>query len=135
MSKCKITNIEKTEKIDEWGILQINNLKDTFFRFDLIDGKPQLDTSLFVNKEGEILEKGLSEQSQLYKDVLCALNEYYRNVPVIVFKNKIGMTVIWLLQWMKVIGMMKTWTSPSITYNQDSCCGDRIYKLLQITLM
>ncbi|WYP24769.1 hypothetical protein NSQ54_10510 [Alkalihalobacillus sp. FSL W8-0930] len=88
MSKCKITNIEKSEKIDEWGILQINNLKDTFFRFDLIDGKLQLDTSFFVNKEGEISEKDLSEESQLYKDVLQALNEYYRNVPVIVFKNK-----------------------------------------------
>ncbi|TWL14595.1 hypothetical protein [Bacillus licheniformis] len=74
----RITKVEMPENFDDWGIVQINNLSDTYFRFGIVDGKPKLDTSFFADKEAnpDKKHKNLSPESELYKGVQKALDEF-----------------------------------------------------------
>lgn len=76
MSNIQITKIEMP-KGQNFGILQINNLVRTHFRFDIKNGKPVLDTSFFVdNKEPDERHQVLQRDSKLYIDVKEALEKY-----------------------------------------------------------
>lgn len=68
------------EKYDEWGIVQINSLSDTYFRFEIVDGKPKLDTGFFADKEGdpEKKHKKLYPESDLYQGIQQALIDYFK---------------------------------------------------------
>ncbi|NUJ19349.1 hypothetical protein FKN04_22720 [Bacillus glycinifermentans] len=73
----RITKIEISENIYDWGIVQINNLSDTYFRFHFVNGNPKLDTSFFADKEENPDEKhkNLFPESDLYKGIQNALND------------------------------------------------------------
>lgn len=63
----------------DWGILQINDLSNTYFRFDVVNGKPKLDTSLFANQLENPKEKHqyFNAQNELYQDIQRLVNEYF----------------------------------------------------------
>ncbi|PLC14022.1 hypothetical protein BV582_20840 [Bacillus paralicheniformis] len=73
----RITEIKMPEKDDEWGIVQINSLSNTYFRFEIVDGKLKLDTSFFADKEEDPEEKHkeLKPDTELFKGVQKALDE------------------------------------------------------------
>jgi hypothetical protein len=81
----KISKIELPASPSDWGIVQINGLSDTYFRFDLQDGKPVLDDSFFANRMKDENEKHrtLDRESELYKGIQKLLNEYFE-------KNQMG---------------------------------------------
>ena len=76
MKKYELLKIEMPE-VDNWGIIQIKPFKNTFFRFEIIDGKPVLDTSLFANQVEDPSKKHrfLSKDNDIYKGVQILLNE------------------------------------------------------------
>ncbi|MFF0828717.1 hypothetical protein ACFYU8_18070 [Brevibacillus sp. NPDC003359] len=80
----KITKIEMP-KNDEWGKVQINNFTNTYFRFELVNGKPKLDTSFFADQIEDPNEKHkrLSPDSDLYKWIQQLLEDYVEEFPVI----------------------------------------------------
>ena len=65
----------------DWGIVQINHLTNTYYRFEMIDGKPKLDTSFFADQleDPEEKHRKIPSDSKLYKDIEQALNDYIRN--------------------------------------------------------
>ncbi|WP_088834373.1 hypothetical protein [Paenibacillus tyrfis] len=67
--------------VSDWGILKIKGLDYNFFRFDIKDGKPVLDTSLciFADKLNRSVEKvmPLNETDELYIAVQRLLDDYY----------------------------------------------------------
>lgn len=63
-----------------WGTFQIQDLSNTFFRFDYKNGIPIIDDSLFVNKPGDTQHLSLSPESGLYKGVQKALNEHLSKI-------------------------------------------------------
>lgn len=73
----KILKIEMP-KGDNWGMIQINNFSNTYFRFDMVDGKPKLDTSFFADQieNPDEKHKKLSPESDLYKGIQQLLNDY-----------------------------------------------------------
>lgn len=73
----RITKIEMP-KAGEWGVVQINDFSNTFFRFDMVDGKPKLDTSFFADQVEDPNDKHrhLSSDSDLYKGIQQALAEH-----------------------------------------------------------
>jgi hypothetical protein len=77
----KILNISLPDNQNEWGIIQINNFSNTYFRFELKNGKPVLDTSLFSDQveNPEEKHKRLSPESELYKGIQELLNDYMSN--------------------------------------------------------
>ncbi|WP_103109482.1 hypothetical protein [Brevibacillus reuszeri] len=72
-----ILNIEMP-KSDGWGMIQINNFSNTFYRFDMVDGKPKLDTSFFADQieNPDEKHKYLSPESDLYKGIQQLLDDY-----------------------------------------------------------
>lgn len=64
-----------------WGMIQIQGLTNTYFRFDLKDGVPILDESFFVDKINDTdKHKILNKNSTLYKDIQKKLDEYFLNI-------------------------------------------------------
>ncbi|MGG1442152.1 hypothetical protein ABE354_08835 [Brevibacillus laterosporus] len=65
-----------------WGMVQINNLKNTYYRFDLQHGKPVLDTSFFADtiEESELKHKYLSKDSELYQAIQQQIEEHYNEL-------------------------------------------------------
>lgn len=82
----KILKIEmpKDDIFADWGIIQINNFSNTFFRFEMVDGKPKLDTSFFADQieNPEEKHKYLSPESDLYKGIQKLLDDYVEQLPV-----------------------------------------------------
>lgn len=79
-----LLNIELPQR-DEWGILQINNFNNTYFRFEFNkDGKPNLDTCYFADQLQDPKEKHqpLRKDSELYIAVQQLLEDYFTNNPV-----------------------------------------------------
>lgn len=76
----KITKIEMPASIEDWGIVQINNLSNTYYRFEMINGKPKLDTTYFAEQleNPEEKHRDISPHSKLYKEIEQALNDYIR---------------------------------------------------------
>ncbi len=75
----KITKIEMPETRFDWGIVQINNFSNTFYRFEIINGKPKLDTTYFADqiKEPQKKHRNFNADSQMYKDIELALINYF----------------------------------------------------------
>ncbi|WP_404456912.1 hypothetical protein LG329_19335 (plasmid) [Virgibacillus necropolis] len=76
----KITKIEMPETSFDWGIVQINNFSNTYYRFGMINGKPKLDTTFFADQLENPKEKhrNISPESDLYKDIQQLLNNYLK---------------------------------------------------------
>lgn len=62
-----------------FGLIQINNFSNTYFRFDMKDGKPVLDTSSFADKIDNLNEKqkNLNKDSELYIAVQQLIIDYF----------------------------------------------------------
>lgn len=76
--KVTLLKIEKPTGSD-WGIIQINNFVNTYFRFDVKNGRPVLDTSLFAEQveNPNNKHKKLDKDSELYQAVQKLLDEIY----------------------------------------------------------
>lgn len=76
----KITKIEIPETSFDWGIVQINNFSNTYYRFSMIDGKPKLDTTYFADQVEDRNKKhrNFPKDSKMYKDIQQALNVYIK---------------------------------------------------------
>lgn len=76
----EITKIEMPETSFDWGIVQINNFSNTYYRFEIINGVPKLDTTFFADQlEGpEEKHRNISSKSDLYKDIQQLLNNYIK---------------------------------------------------------
>jgi hypothetical protein len=76
----EITKLEMPENKFDWGILQINNFSNTYYRFSMIDGKPKLDTTYFADQIQDRNEKhrNFPEDSKMYKDIQQALDVYIK---------------------------------------------------------
>jgi hypothetical protein len=63
----------------EWGIIQINNFSNTYFRFEVQDGKSVLDDSFFADQieDKEEKHRKLNLESDLYKGIQKLLDEYF----------------------------------------------------------
>lgn len=74
----RITKIEMPASIEDWGIIQINNLSNTYFRFEMINSLPKLDTTYFADQLENPKDKhrDISPYSKLYKEIEQALIEY-----------------------------------------------------------
>ena len=72
-----ILNITMPQNNAEWGTVQINKFTNTHFRFELIEGKPLLDTTYFANQleNPEEKHRNLSPDSELYKGIQALLDE------------------------------------------------------------
>ncbi|MBA9086543.1 transcriptional regulator with XRE-family HTH domain [Fontibacillus solani] len=73
-----ITKIEMPTN-EDWGIVQINNLNNTYFRFDFLDGKPVLDKNFFADAVQNSNEKQRILGSDLYQAIQTALEFYFIN--------------------------------------------------------
>lgn len=75
-----ITKIEMPETSYDWGILQINNFSNTYYRFEMVDGKPKLDTTYFADQFNDPCQKhrNFSADSKMYKDIENALIHYLK---------------------------------------------------------
>lgn len=62
-----------------WGMLQINNFSNTFYRFSVQDGKPVLDPSFFAEQQKYFEQKHqrMDKNSDLYKAIQQLLEDYY----------------------------------------------------------
>jgi len=78
--KIKITKIEMPKASYDWGIVQINNFSNTYYRFSLVNGKLKLDTTYFADQleNPEEKHRNISSQSQLYIELQQALNHYIK---------------------------------------------------------
>ena len=76
--KVTLLNIKMPTRVD-YGTIQINNFSNTYFRFEIKDGKPVLDTSFFADQIENPDEKYkvLKKDSDLYIAVQQLLNEYF----------------------------------------------------------
>lgn len=76
----KILNIEIPKTKNDWGIVQINNFSNTYYRFEMINGKPKLDTTFFADQleNPEEKHRNISPESELYKDIQQLLNDYLK---------------------------------------------------------
>ncbi|MGY3386770.1 hypothetical protein ACVWZB_004724 [Paenibacillus polymyxa] len=65
--------------LSNWGILQINNFSNTFYRFSVQDGKPVLDPSFFAEQQEdpELKHQHMDKNSDLYKAIQQLLEDYY----------------------------------------------------------
>ncbi|MGM0941351.1 MAG: hypothetical protein ACQEWU_10370 [Bacillota bacterium] len=74
----KITKIEMPETCFNWGIVKINNFNNTYYRFEMVNGKPKLDTTFFADQleNPEEKHRNISPESALYKEIQQALNNY-----------------------------------------------------------
>lgn len=74
----KILNISMPKNRNEWGTIQINKFSNTYFRFDLKNGKPILDTSFFAEQvdNPEEKHKNISSESELYIGIQKLLDDY-----------------------------------------------------------
>lgn len=81
----KILNIEMPETSYDWGIVQINNFSNTYYRFEMINGKAVLDTTYFADQfeNPEEKHRNISSHSKLYKDIEQALNVYIKESELI----------------------------------------------------
>ena len=63
---------------NDWGIVQINNFSNTYYRFEMVKGEPVLDTTYFADQLENLEEKhrDISPHSKLYKEIQQALNDY-----------------------------------------------------------
>lgn len=63
----------------DWGIVQINNFSNTYFRFDIQNGKPVLDTNFFADgiENPEEKHRYLKKDSELYMAIQQLLNDYF----------------------------------------------------------
>lgn len=75
--KVTITKIEMPTA-SNWGIVQINNLENTFFRFDVRNGKPLLDASLFASNVQNPNERQEKLGSDLHKSIQKALDDHFK---------------------------------------------------------
>ncbi|WP_404456982.1 hypothetical protein LG329_19480 (plasmid) [Virgibacillus necropolis] len=75
-----ILNIEIPKTKNDWGIVQINNFSNTYYRFEMINGKPKLDTTFFADQleNPEEKHRNISPESELYKDIQQLLNNYLK---------------------------------------------------------
>lgn len=66
----------------DWGLVQINNFTNTYFRFVLEKGKPVLDTTLFADaiENPEEKHKYLSKDSELYQAIQQLIEEHYNEL-------------------------------------------------------
>ncbi|MGG1021138.1 hypothetical protein ABE151_17425 [Bacillus paralicheniformis] len=71
-----IIKIVQMPKNREWGIFYIDNLTDTYFRFEIVNGKPRLDTSFFADKEENPDKKHKKLSADLYEKVQKSLVEH-----------------------------------------------------------
>lgn len=80
--EINISHIEFPETNFDWGIVQINNFINTYYRFSLVNGKAKLDTNYFADQIENPDEKhrNISPQSKLYKDIQQALNDYIKEI-------------------------------------------------------
>lgn len=78
----KISKLEMPKNNLEWGIVQINNLSNTYFRFELINGVPKLDASVFVDniKEPDEKFRTLSPEGELYIEIQRLLKRHFDKV-------------------------------------------------------
>ncbi|WP_077324078.1 hypothetical protein [Virgibacillus siamensis] len=76
----KILSLEMPETRYDWGIIQINNFSNTYYRFEMIAGKPKLDTTYFADQlvKPEEKHRNISPESNLYKEIQQALNDYIK---------------------------------------------------------
>ncbi|KFM93023.1 hypothetical protein [Paenibacillus macerans] len=77
--KVTITKIEMPTA-SNWGIVQINNLENTFFRFDVRNGKPVLDVSLFVCNVQDPNERQEKLGSELHQSIQEALDDHFKDM-------------------------------------------------------
>lgn len=69
-------------KASDWGTFQIDNLINTYFRFEMKNGEPVLEASFFVDKAElppEEKHRRMDKKSKFYTDVQQLLNEYITN--------------------------------------------------------
>lgn len=80
--KVTLLKIEMHEGTD-WGTLQINNFTKTYFRFEILNGKPVLDTTFFADaiKDPEKKHRDLNKDSDMYKSVQQLLEDNFRAIP------------------------------------------------------
>ncbi|QII26916.1 hypothetical protein G3M81_23265 [Bacillus paralicheniformis] len=71
-----IIKIVQMPKNREWGIFYIDNLADTYFRFEFVNGKPRLDKNFFADKEENPDKKHKKLSVDLYDKVQKALVEH-----------------------------------------------------------
>lgn len=77
----KLTKVEMPETSLDWGIVQINNLIHTYYRFDMKNGKPVLDTTYFADQIEDTKKKhrNLPKGSKMYKAIQNALSNYIKD--------------------------------------------------------
>lgn len=65
---------------NDWGLVQINNFNNTYYRFDMKNDNPSLDTSYFADqlKKTDEKHRSLSPESDFYKQIQQLLNEYVK---------------------------------------------------------
>lgn len=85
----KITKIEMP-KDGNWGILQINNFTETFFRFEIVKGKAVLDNSMFANKmtDPEKRHQRIDKSGDFYQGIQRLLDDYIDGLGLDITKQK-----------------------------------------------
>lgn len=80
MAAVKITKIEMPKTKSDWGVVQINNFSNTYYRFEMLEGKPKLNTTYFTDQleNPEEKHKNISSESDLYKQIQQLLIEYVK---------------------------------------------------------
>ena len=48
MAAAKITKIEMPKTKSDWGVVQINNFSNTYYRFEMLEGKPKLNRNILL---------------------------------------------------------------------------------------